>query len=213
MKQYYIYLTTNLINNMKYIGQHYGELDDSYLGSGSNFKGAVNKFGKINFKKEILEICADYASLNEAEKRWIKKYNAIESKDFYNIASGGYNSNPLAGMTEEAKRERSKKLSKYVQGEKNYFYGKHYKGKEHPMYGRHHSDEAKKKMSQAKQGGKAPTARKIAIYDENYKLIKIFETQRELKIFLGLSPNGSTNTINKYAKLQKLYHGYYLKYI
>lgn len=213
MKQYYIYLTTNLINNMKYIGQHYGELDDSYLGSGSNFKDAVNKFGKINFKKEILEICTDYNSLNEAEKKWIKKYNAVESKNFYNIASGGYNSNPLAGMTEEAKRERSKKLSKHVQGEKNYFYGKHYKGKEHPMYGRHHSDKAKKKMSKAKQGGKAPTARKIAIYDKNYKLIKIFETQRELKIFLGLSPNGSTDTINKYAKLQKLYHGYYLKYI
>ena len=37
MKMFYVYLTTNLINDKKYIGQHYGELQDSYLGSGSIF--------------------------------------------------------------------------------------------------------------------------------------------------------------------------------
>ena len=46
MKQYYIYLTTNTINNMKYIGKHYGELNDSYLGSGKILKRAIEKYGK-----------------------------------------------------------------------------------------------------------------------------------------------------------------------
>ena len=41
MKKHYIYLTTNLINNKKYIGKHYGELNDDYLGSGNLIKLAI----------------------------------------------------------------------------------------------------------------------------------------------------------------------------
>lgn len=52
MKQYYVYLTTNLVNNKKYIGQHYGEVTDSYIGSGSILKKAIEKYGKNNFKKK-----------------------------------------------------------------------------------------------------------------------------------------------------------------
>lgn len=40
-KQYFIYITTNLINNKKYIGMHYGFSDDNYLGSGSQFLKAI----------------------------------------------------------------------------------------------------------------------------------------------------------------------------
>ena len=111
MKQYYVYLTTNLVNNKKYIGQHYGEVTDSYIGSGSILKKAIEKYGKNNFKKEILEICEDYNSLNIAEKKWITKYNAVESEDFYNIAPGGFNSNPCAGLSPEAESVRKHKLS------------------------------------------------------------------------------------------------------
>ena len=126
-KFFYIYLTTNLVNGKKYIGAHYGGLDDFYLGSGNIFKKAVELYGRKNFHKEILEICEDYNSMNIAERKWIKEYNAVESNEFYNIADGGFNSNPLAGMSEEAKIERSKKISEATKGEKNYFYGKHFK--------------------------------------------------------------------------------------
>ena len=116
-------------------------------------------------------------------------------------------------MSEEALQKRKQKISEAMKGEKNYFYGKHLCGIEHPMYGKHHSEESKKKMREAKIGGKAPTAKAVAIYDLQGNFLQKFETQRELKIFLGLSPNGSTDTIKKYIKLQKPYHNYIIKYV
>lgn len=213
MKQYYVYLTTNLVNNKKYIGQHYGEVTDSYIGSGSILKKAIEKYGKNNFKKEILEICEDYNSLNIAEKKWITKYNAVESENFYNIAAGGFNSNPCAGLSPEAEAIRKHKLSLAAQGEKNHFFGKHYCGEEHPMWGRHHSEESKEKMRLAKQGGKAPNARGVRVFDLKGNFIQEFETQREFKVWLGLSPNGSTDTLKRYIREQKPYHGYIVQYI
>lgn len=59
MKRYFIYLTTNLVTGEKYIGKHYGELDDSYLGSGLILKRAVTKYGKENFERDILYISKD----------------------------------------------------------------------------------------------------------------------------------------------------------
>lgn len=211
-KVYYVYLTTNLINGKKYIGSHFGKLNDSYLGSGNTFKKALAKYGKLNFKKEILEICNDFDSVNIAEEKWISYYNAVYDDNFYNIATGGLNSNPIAGMTEEALKQRSRKLSEANKGEKNYFYGKHFCGEAHPMYGRHHTEESKKKMSESKSGGKSPTAKAVSIYNEDNELVKTFTNQKDLKIFLGLAPNSSTETLHKYAKKHKLYHGYYIVY-
>ena len=62
MKQHYIYLTTNLLTGKKYIGKHYGELDDKYLGSGTRLKEDIKKIGTKYFKKEIL-----FISSNEEE--------------------------------------------------------------------------------------------------------------------------------------------------
>ena len=46
----YIYLTTNLVNNKKYIGQHRSStFDPSYLGSGTLFVKALKKYGKKKF--------------------------------------------------------------------------------------------------------------------------------------------------------------------
>ena len=103
MKQYYIYLTTNLINNNKYIGKHYGELDDDYLGSGKLLTLAINKYGKINFKKEILYISSSNEENNQKEKEFIKTFNAVERRDFYNIHEGGDGGNTIAGWSEEEK--------------------------------------------------------------------------------------------------------------
>lgn len=71
MKQYYIYMTINNITNHKYIGQHYGELQDNYLGSGVVLSKAIKKYGKENFSKTILKICANRDEANEQEALFI----------------------------------------------------------------------------------------------------------------------------------------------
>lgn len=86
---YYIYLTTNLINGKKYIGQHKGDIDDSYLGSGILISTAIKKYGKQNFKKEILQICSSREEADELEKYYINLYNAVLDENFYNLQEGG----------------------------------------------------------------------------------------------------------------------------
>ena len=86
----YIYLTTNLINNKKYIGQHKAtKFSESYKGSGSCITRAFKKYGKQNFNTIILEECNSLESLNARESYWIKYYNAVASAEYYNILPGG----------------------------------------------------------------------------------------------------------------------------
>lgn len=81
-----IYKTTNLLTGKFYIGKD-EKNNPKYLGSGVYLKRAIKKYGKSNFKKEILEKCKTIDELNESEKYWIKKSNAKILG--YNIADGG----------------------------------------------------------------------------------------------------------------------------
>ena len=86
----YIYLTTNLVNNKKYIGQHRSStFDRSYFGSGILINKAIEKYGIENFKCEILKECFSDEELNLSEKEFIEKFDASNSDEFYNIARGG----------------------------------------------------------------------------------------------------------------------------
>ena len=83
-----IYKTTNLVNGKFYIDKDTKNNKD-YFGSGKLLNSAIKKYGKQNFKKEILEICDSISSLNECEKYWIKKLNAQNKEIGYNIMDGG----------------------------------------------------------------------------------------------------------------------------
>ena len=55
MKYYIVYKTTNLVNNMYYVGCHQTDnLNDGYIGSGKYLKRAIKKYGIENFKFDIL---------------------------------------------------------------------------------------------------------------------------------------------------------------
>lgn len=138
---FYVYLTTNLITGKKYIGQrsYKGVFidEDPYLGSGKLLKQAISKYGSKNFKKEILEVCPTKELLDEREKYYISKYDAVNSRDFYNLAEGGSGGNTYAGLSLE-ERARISAL-KSIQNS----------GKNNPNYGKHHSKETREKISLA----------------------------------------------------------------
>lgn len=81
-----VYKTTNLINGKFYIGQD-SKNNPKYLGSGKLLTLALKKYGKHNFKKEIIEECSSQKELNEKEIYWISFYDSIF--EGYNLALGG----------------------------------------------------------------------------------------------------------------------------
>jgi group I intron endonuclease len=82
-----IYKTTNLINGKIYVGQdRYNKV--GYLGSGTLLRSSINKHGKENFKKEILEFCS-LDELNDKEIYWVTFYDSMNPKVGYNLTSGG----------------------------------------------------------------------------------------------------------------------------
>lgn len=86
----YIYKTINLINNKIYIGQHKSKkFNLSYIGSGKLLHEAIEKYGRENFKVELLEKCNSKEELDQKEIKYIELYNSRDLNIGYNIAIGG----------------------------------------------------------------------------------------------------------------------------
>ena len=103
-----IYKTTNIVNGKIYIGQSHG-LDKTYLGGGTILKKALKKYGRKNFKFEVIESnISDQTKLTTMKKLIImaflalsvaasaqkvnsinsgKSVNSINSVDTYSISS------------------------------------------------------------------------------------------------------------------------------
>jgi group I intron endonuclease len=91
-----VYKTTNLVNGKFYIGQDSNN-NPEYLGSGLLLKKAIEKYGRENFVKEIVEVCNTKEQLNEREIFWIEKTKAKNLG--YNIADGGHGGNTYSEET------------------------------------------------------------------------------------------------------------------
>lgn len=100
-----VYKTTNLINGKFYIGKQASN-SKWYLGSGKALKSAIAKYGRSNFKKEILEECSSLEELSEREKFWIAELNAIEKG--YNIAEGGSGGRTFGGGVKKGNKPWNK---------------------------------------------------------------------------------------------------------
>jgi len=88
-KYHYTYKTTNLINGRYYLGMHStNRIDDGYLGSGKRLYYELNKYGRDNFKFEILEQFNSREELVQAEINLITEQD-LKNPNCLNLKSGG----------------------------------------------------------------------------------------------------------------------------
>jgi hypothetical protein len=88
MKECYVYCTTNISNNRKYIGSHTGHISDGYLGSGVMLKKAIKKYGNNNFVKDILWV-GPKEHMRDMETYWCEYFNVANNELFYNRTNKG----------------------------------------------------------------------------------------------------------------------------
>ena len=160
---YTIYKITNLIDGKIYIGKHQTkDLNDGYMGSGKHLKSAQNKHGIENFTKEILFQFDNEADMNAKEAELVTEEFAANSTN-YNLCPGGQGGwgyinrvNP-ALRTAGHSKEMYQKVSTTLKGKSpsdqtvSAIKAAHANGryKYDTFTGKTHSDQAKKKISEA----------------------------------------------------------------
>ena len=218
---HYVYEITNLINGKKYIGKRSCKCsieEDKYMGSGKLLKKAIDKYGKENFKKEILQTCENERMAYEWEKVYIEQVKAYSNSNYYNISSGGNGGwGNFAGKTKEEMQLRSLRISKKTKGkltgDKNPNYGglkeatkiklsalakERLKNKNnHPLYGKHHSDKTKEKIRKTLTG---------KYVGENHPFYGRKHSD-ETKSLIGLKNKGKTMSNETKKKISKALTG------
>jgi hypothetical protein len=96
----FIYQWVNQTNNKKYIGSHFGKIDDGYIGSGIYFRNAYKKHPE-RFVRIILEyVNGDMNLILKREQYYLSLVpNITQNKEYYNIspnAKGGGNHEHLS---------------------------------------------------------------------------------------------------------------------
>ena len=146
----FIYITTNMINGMRYLGQK--SFDDNnkwkkYLGSGKVLKNAIKKYGKQNFHRNIVCFCYSPEELNETEYALSIFLNVVEDDGWYNLCYGG--EVPIGYVvTDEARNKMSKAHKARWTDELRQELREKISGEGNPFYGKHHTDDTKNKLSE-----------------------------------------------------------------
>jgi hypothetical protein len=122
-KFHYIYKTTNLVNERYYLGMHStNHLNDGYLGSGKRLYYELNKYGKDNFKIEILHYFNSREELIQAEIVLITEQD-INNPNCLNLkkgGSGGFSKEQVIKGRELANKARLKLLKEDLEFKKKF---------------------------------------------------------------------------------------------
>jgi group I intron endonuclease len=186
-----IYITTNMINGRKYLGKD-TKNDPNYLGSGVILKRAIKKYGKQNFKKEIIESCTNQDELGVREAYWLNYYDAGNNKMFYNWHNhstgsprGKKHPNYKKPLSEYARKKLSEFNSgKFLSEETRRKMSESQIGKKNHMFGKTHSDDARLKLRNANLGEKNPMFGKLHPDGVRSKMGRSNESNSQFKGFL-----------------------------
>lgn len=224
MKKGLIYCIKNKINGQKYIGktvnakkrieQHFSDLKNNRHYN-THLQNSFNKYGKNNFKVEIVEENIKNKLLNKREKHWIKFYRTFEGEG-YNMTNGGDGAvsgkkHPLYGkhLLKETKEKISKATlgiptSKEVKNKisKSHIGLKHSRktkekiskatnGKNNGFYGKQHLNKSKKKMKKAKRNNS------LISYEDVFDIIKYYFEEHLTQREIAIKYNVCQNTISR----------------
>lgn len=172
-----IYLTTNLINGKQYIGKDCNN-NPNYIGSGTDLKKAIRKYGKKNFKKTIIEHCDNLIHLVERETYWLNFYDVENNMCFYNKTNKPFGN---SGLSEETKKKISKSKkgvplkhgNKISEGRIGIKHQIHTKGNKHKNFGKKRTKIQKKEMSLIRIGKKHSEEWKQSIKNNRKKCIEV----------------------------------------
>lgn len=216
-----IYLTTNLINGKKYIGKDINN-NPKYLGSGSILKKAIKKYGKENFKKEILECCSSKEELWQREEYWLKFYDVESNPLFYNRTNKAYGN---SGQTQDGKRkisesrkgwtpsdETKKRMSENRKGHKMYNDGEWRLKIKKALTGIKRSDETKQKQSEIRKGKSSQTKKPVLQYDKQGNFIKEYPSATEAAKALNKKSGAAITEVCNGKGNRKSIYGYIWKY-
>ena len=142
---YKIYLITNLENKKQYVGITKFSITERFYQHtkrGFLLTEAIKKYGEDKFSIELIEEVDTAGRAYELEQYYIKEYDSKVPYG-YNITDGG---DGIFGWeaTEEYRQECSERVKQL------------HKEKKVGMYGKKHSDETKRKMSEASKGKSKP---------------------------------------------------------
>lgn len=142
MTHYYLYRVANKVNGKIYVGVHKTQRpDDGYMGSGKVIRDAIRKHGPENFEKEILETFDNAADMFKREAEVVTE-EFLARPDVYNLRRGGHggfdyiNSSGLNNLDGKHRKARAALGVKYPRGTAFVC----------------HSDETKRKISEANKG-------------------------------------------------------------
>jgi group I intron endonuclease len=186
-----IYITTNMINGKKYLGKD-TKNDPNYFGSGVILKRAIKKYGRQNFKKEIIESCANQDELKVREEYWLNFYDVGNNKMFYNWhnhSTGSPKGKKHPNYNKPLSEHARKKLSEFNRGkvlseETRRKMSESRIGEKNHMFGRTHSDDARLKLRNANLGENNPMFGKSHSEYVRSKMGRSNESHSQFKGFL-----------------------------